>query len=135
MRFLETFTLLTVLITALWNALRAWTALTWRGALTEFIGANFVWILFFGGAVWALAGFSLALALLTRRAWARRALAALSIAYSVWYWAERLLFELPRPNWVFAAIVNFILLAFVMTNVKLMTREAYERKIERSKTA
>lgn len=135
MRFRETLTLLLVLIITLSNVLRLWTALAWRAALEEFAGAGSLTILALGGAVWSLAGFFAAWALLARRRWARHVLAGLSIAYSLWYWAERLLRLAPSPNWAFAAIANFVLLAFVMTNVKLMAREEHERENQHPKTA
>ncbi len=118
MSFRETLTLWLVLITTLWNALRLWTALAWRDTLTEFAGADAVSISIAGGALWTLAGAFAALALLLRWKWERQTLAALALAYSAWYWAERLLWQAPRANWLFAAIVNGVLLVFVLSRLK-----------------
>lgn len=125
--------LILVLSITMWNLLRAWTALAWRVALTEFAGGDLFEAAVISGAGWSLAGIFIAWALLRRKKWAGKILAGVSIAYSIWYWVARLLWQPPRPNWAFAVIVNLLTLAFVAFILKSLSREAYERNVENPK--
>jgi len=55
-------------------------------------------------------------------------------SYTVWYWSERLIWQNPHPNWIFAVIVNLVLFGFILFTTKSLLREAYEQKIENPKS-
>ncbi|MDD2923220.1 MAG: hypothetical protein PHQ36_13120, partial [Anaerolineales bacterium] len=75
-------------------------------------------------------GIAVAWSILQRKTWAANILAAAAIAYSIWYWVERALWQNPRPNGLFAAIVNLSLFVFILFVRKSLSREAYEQKTE-----
>jgi hypothetical protein len=121
---------LLVLTLSAWNGLRLWTALAWQDVLTEFSASPPPIITAVSGAVWMIAGFILFWGIWQRKAWASKLLIGVASGYSVWYWSERLIWQNPHPNWSFAVIVNLAALAFILLNVKSLSREAHERKNE-----
>jgi len=126
--FRATILLALVLLLTIWNALRAWTAFSWRNVLTEFSGGP----LYIGvsGLIWVGIGIWLLLSLWRKKANARMLLFASAASYSVWVWIERLFIQTPRENWLFALIVNLVLLSFVLFASNFWKREAHERKSE-----
>lgn len=128
--FRVTLLLLLVLSLTAWNILRLWTSLTWRPALTEFAGARISAVITISAAVWIFVGIFVAWSILQRKNWAAKILVAAASAYSIWYWVERLVWQNPRPNGLFAVIVNLALILFILFTIKSLSREAYERKIE-----
>ena len=117
-----------VLLLTIWNALRAWTAFSWRNVLTEFSGAP----LYIGvsGLIWLGIGIWLWLNLWQEKANARILLLASAASYSVWIWIDRLFFQVPRENWPFTLVMNLALLSFVFVASNYWKREAHERKSE-----
>jgi hypothetical protein len=126
--FRATLLLWLVLLLTIWNALRAWTAFSWRNVLTEFSGGP----LYIGvsGLIWLGIGIWLLLSLWRQEAYARILLLASATSYSVWVWIERLFLQVPRENWPFALVVNIVLLSFVLFASNFWKREAHERKPE-----
>jgi hypothetical protein len=126
--FRVTILLSLVLLLTIWNALRAWTAFSWRNVLTEFSGAP----LYIGisGLIWLGIGIWLLLSLWRQEAYARILLRASAASYTVWVWIERLLLQVPRENRPFALVVNIVLLSFVLFASNYWKREAHERKSE-----
>ena len=126
--FRVTILLSLVLLITIWNALRAWTAFSWRNVLTEFSGAP----LYIGisGLIWLGIGIWLLLSLWRQEAYARILLRASAASYTVWVWIERLLLQVPRENRPFALVVNIVLLSFVLFASNYWKREAHERKSE-----
>lgn len=122
-----------VLILTAFNLLRAWTALAWRDTLNEFSVQPSSTILLVSGAVWALCGIVLLWGIWQRKAWAEKLLLGASAGYSLWYWTERLVWQNPHPNWLFAVIVNLAIIVFILFSKKSLTREAYERNFENPK--
>ncbi len=131
--FRVTLLLLLVLSLTTWNALRLWTALTWRTVLDEFSAQPNATIIAVSGAVWVVCGILLLWSIWQKKAWAAKLLIGASAGYSVWYWSERFIWKNPHPNWLFAVIVNLILIVFILFATKSMMREAYERNIEHPK--
>ena len=117
-----------VLLLTIWNALRAWTAFSWRDVLTEFSGDP----LYIGvsGLIWLGIGIWLLLSLWQKKANARILLLASATSYTVWIWIERLFLQVPRENWPFALVVNLVLLSFIFFTSSYWKREAHERKLE-----
>jgi hypothetical protein len=68
-----------------------------------------------------------------KKTWAAKMLLGASAGYTGWYWSERLIWQTPHPNWLFAVIVNLGLFAFILFTTKKLTREAHERKNENPK--
>ena len=122
-----------VLILTTLNLLRVWTALAWRDALNEFSAQPSPAILVVSGAVWGLCGIVLLGGIWQKTAWAEKLLLGASAGYSLWYWTERLAWQNPHPNWLFAVIVNLAIIVFILFSKKSLTREAYERNIENPK--
>jgi hypothetical protein len=126
--FRVTILLSLVLLFTIWNALRAWTAFSWRNVLTEFSAAP----LYIGvsGLIWLGIGIWLLMSLWQKKANARILLLASAVSYSVWVWIGRLFLQFPRANWPFALVINLVLLSFVLFASNYWKREAHERKSE-----
>jgi hypothetical protein len=122
-----------VLTLSAWNGLRLWTALAWQNILTEYSASPPPIIIAISGAVWMVAGIILLWSIWQKKAWAAKLLVGVAAGYSVWHWSERLIWQSPHPNWLFAVIVNLALLVFILFTAKLLTREAHERKNESPK--
>ena len=125
--------MLTVLCITGWNALRVWTALAWSNVLNEFSSRPPVMVTAVSGAVWTLTGLLLIWGIWRRKSWAAGLLLGAAAGCSVWYWSERLLWQSPHPNWKFAVIVNLVLLGFISSLIKSLTREAHEQENENPK--
>ena len=116
-----------------WNTLRAWTSLAWRDVLIEYSTQPVSAIITISGVIWQIVGILLLWSIWQNKAWATRLLLRAAAGYTVWYWSERLFFQNPHPNWLFAVIVNLAILIFILFTTKSLAREAYERKIENPK--
>ena len=125
-------TLLYVLVLTLsaWNGLRLWTALAWHDAMAEFSTSPPPAITTISGLTWMILGLFLTWSIWQRKSWTEKLLLGAAAGYSLWYWCERVLWQNPRPNWLFAVTVNLAAIAFILSNVKTLSREAYERKNE-----
>ena len=124
-----------VLTLTIWNIMRVWTSLAWREVLTEFSSQPAFTITAVSGAVWSLLGIYLLWSIWQKKARAANLLIGATAGYTVWYWSERLLlWKNPHPNWLFAVIVNLVVVLFILSCTKSLSREAYERKIENPKT-
>ena len=82
------------------------------------------------GAFWVITGIILVWSILQKKAWATKLLIGAAAGYTVWYWTERFVWQNPHPNWIFAVIVNLAAIIFILFNIKTLSREAYEQKIE-----
>jgi hypothetical protein len=131
--FRVTLLLSLVLILTAWNVLRLWTALAWRNVLNEFSAQPISTVIAVSSAFWTVAGITLLWSIWHKKAWAAKLLIGASAGYTIWYWSERLVWQIPHPNWPFAVIVNLVLMIFILFTTKTLTREAHERKIEHPK--
>ena len=125
-----TLLLLMVLSLTTWNALRLWTSLNWQNILNEFSARPSPTVTALSGGIWAATGIFLVWSILQKKAWAGKLLLGAAAGYTVWYWFERLVWQNPHPNWIFAVIVNLAAIIFILFNIKTLSREAYEQKIE-----
>ncbi len=128
-----TLTLWVVLIIMAWNILRTWTSIAWSGVLIEFSASIAPATSAIIGGIWVVIGFILYWGIWRGKAWAGKMLLGTAAGYTVWYWSERLFIQNPRPNVIFAVIVNLGLLILILFATKSLSREAYERKIENPK--
>ncbi len=122
-----------VLSLTAWNILRLWTALAWRDVLNEFSSQPSPSVLGISGAIWSVCGIIVLWSIWQKKAWAAKLLIGASAGYSLWVWIERLVWQNPHPNWLFAVIVNLVLIVFILFATKSLTREAHERNIENPK--
>jgi formate hydrogenlyase subunit 3/multisubunit Na+/H+ antiporter MnhD subunit len=123
-----------VLSLTAWNVLRLWTSLAWRNALIEFSAHPSPTITSISSLIGILTGAMLFWGIWQNKSWTSKVLIGAATGYTVWYWSERIIWQQPRPNWLFAVIVNLVLLVFVLFCLKSLTREAYERKSQHQKT-
>jgi hypothetical protein len=130
----ETFLYVLVLSLTVWNGLRLWTAIAWRGVLSEFISPAWTVYLAMSGAFWMLSGLILFWLLWQKNARARILLGVAAAGYTVWYWSERFWLHSPGANWPFVLTINAIVVAYLFAIIldqqswKHFQREAYERK-------
>jgi len=122
-----------VLILTAWNAIRLWTVIDWLNVLNEFSAYSISVITAISSVIWIAAGIILLWGIWQKKAWAANLLLGTSAGYTVWYWSGRLIWQTPHPNWLFAVIVNLVLMVFILFTKKSLTREAHERKFESPK--
>ena len=91
--------------------LRLLAALRWWDVLYEFGASLSPLYLCLSGAGWAAAGAILFWSIWTGKRWVYRAFPAAMVPWLAGYWLERLLFQAPRANLVFMAIISTVLLA------------------------
>lgn len=123
-----------VLIFTVWNAIRAWTSITWSGVLAEFSIRMTPETSALIGAFWTVAGLAACWGIWRSKKWGAVLLWIVAVGYTVWYWSERIIFQDPRPNVPFGVIVNLTLFVIIFFASRSLTREAYERDIESPKT-
>jgi hypothetical protein len=123
-----------VLCLTTWNAIRLFASITDWNVLAEFAPRPGPIYISVSATFWTLSGFALWTALRRRspRAWLATAL-YLS-GYTLWWWADRLLLQVPRPNWPFAIVATILILATVTilldhphTKAYLQSRETHEQ--------
>ena len=129
-----TLSLVLVLIFTAWNFIKLWTLLAWQDVLLEFATKPNLYLSAIISTIWIIAGSILTWGILQKKVWSVKMLPALAAGYTVWYWSERLIWHSQKTNLVFAVILNFILLIIFYFGTKSLSREAYERTIENSKT-
>lgn len=125
-----TLTLWLVLILVIWNIIKAWTWMIWQDVLIEFSVRANPFINVGVSIIWVIAGIILVWGILQKKVWSVKMLPALAAGYTVWFWSERLIWQNPRTNTIFAIIVNLIILIIIYFATKSISREAYERTIE-----
>jgi hypothetical protein len=121
-----------VLTLTAWNAVRLWTAIAWRERLAEFAPSPGPFYIGLTGAIWTGVGLVVLWAVWKGKPWTLRLLAAGALAYTAWYWADRLLLQQEHANWGFMLLVNVSLLVYVFLTIRWLIhqREAYEREPE-----
>ena len=105
---------LAVLIIAMWNLLRAGSALVNWNVLLEFAPRPGPWYVVLTASFWTLACLAVLIAIQRRYIHAQGVSMLTLFGYAAWWWADRLfLSQQPRPNVPFAAAVTGILLAAI----------------------
>ncbi len=129
-------TLATALVLSLsaWSIFRVWTAVIWRDVLAEFASRPGPLYIGVTGAIWSILGLAVLWGIGFRKSWALRLLFGGALAFSAWYWTDRLLLQTERANWPFTLAFN--LLAFIpiflstRTNHFTKEREHNEREFK-----
>jgi hypothetical protein len=117
-----------VLILTAWNILQFWTSLAWRATLLEFSTRPAPIIISIVSMALIITGVLILYGIWRRKLWTVKVLLFAAAGNSAWYWADRLIWQEPRPNWPFAVIVNLALILFMIFTTKSLAREAYDRK-------
>ncbi len=110
-----------VLTLSAWGALRLFAALRFSNMLTEFGARLSPLYLSITGAGWAVVGAVLLWGLFSGKLWIHWAIPLSIFLWLVGYWLERLFFESPRENLLFALIASILLL--IVTLVSALNRK------------
>ena len=132
--FPVTLTFWMVLILTIWNAIKAWTFLSWRMTLFDFSTRYPPLAGAVAGIFWVMIGLAFAWGLRQGKPWSAKTLPFAAAGYIIWYWVERLFWQSPRPNSLFVIVFDLASLILVYSASKLLSREAYERNIENQAT-
>lgn len=116
-----------VLISTTLNLIRVWTALSWRAVLLEFDVSPAPGVIAASAFFWAAVGLVTIFAILGKKAWSAPLTLFAAICYSIWVWAEKLIWQAPHPNWSFAVILNLFSVGLILFSYKTLSREAYEQ--------
>jgi hypothetical protein len=119
--FSVTLLLWLVLSLSAWGAVRLLAALRWWNVLTEFEARLSPLYLALTGAGWVVAGALLLWGLFRGTSWIPRAIAASILLWILQYWIERMFFESPRENLLFALILTVVL--FIVTIISAFNRK------------
>jgi len=132
--FSVTILLWLVLSLTAWSGLRLATSIHWWGTLLEFATPPGPLYIAISGGFWLIASISLLWGIWRAKAWIRYALLGAGAGFAVWYWCDRLLFQMQRANWVFALIATVLLLIILSvcvfapgTYTFFSKREAHDR--------
>jgi hypothetical protein len=122
--FSVTLLLWLVLTLSAWGAVRLLATLRWWNVLTEFEARLSPLYLALTGAGWLLLGAVLLWGLFRGKLWISRAILVSILVWIVQYWIERMFFESPRANLVFALIATVGL--FIVTFISAFNRKTKE---------
>jgi hypothetical protein len=129
-----TFLMFTVLCLTAWNAIRLFASIADWNLLAEFAPRPGPVYIAVSATFWTLSGVALWITIRRRSPRARLATAIISGAYALWWWADRLLLQAPRPNWPFAIVATILILAMISillyhphTRAYLQARETHEQ--------
>jgi len=132
-QFRATLLIWLVLSFTAWNSLKLWTLVDWQNTIIEFSAQPGLVIAITSSVIWITAGVILIWGIWQNKFWIGKALIKVGIGYTIWYWTERLLWQAPRPNWLFAVIVNLTLIIIVLFTTRSLIRETHERKSSNTK--
>ena len=113
-----------VLSLSAWGLVRLIAALRWWDLLNEFGARLSPLYLSMTGAAWMVAGAVLLWGLFGGRPWTRLAIFSAICVWLIQYWIERIFFESPRANLVFALIASILL--FIVTLSSALNRRTQE---------
>jgi len=122
--FSVTLLLWLVLSLSVWGAVRLLAALRWWNVLNEFEARLSPLYLSITGAAWMIVGAVLWWGLFRGKMWIYRAIPVSILLWIIQYWIERIFFESPRANLLFALIVTIVL--FIVTLISAFNRKTKE---------
>ena len=111
--FSVTLLLWLVLSLSAWGVVRLLGALRWWNVLNEFGARLSPLYLSTMGVVWIIVGIALLWGLFSGKSWARVAIPTSIFVWIMEYWIERIFFESPRANFLFALVASILL--FIVT--------------------
>lgn len=115
-----------VLSLSVWGLVRLLAALRWWDVLYEFNARLSPLYLSITGAGWAAAGGVLLWGLFSGKRWTRLAIPVSTFLWLMGYWIERIFFESPRANLLFALIASILLLTIALVGAfNRKTREFF----------
>ncbi|HET9915394.1 MAG TPA: hypothetical protein VFQ13_26115 [Anaerolineales bacterium] len=115
-----------VLSLSVWGLVRLLAALRWWDVLYEFDALLSPLYLSITGAGWAAVGGALLWGLFSGKRWTRLAIPISAILWLTGYWIERIFFESPRANLLFALIASILLLTVALVSAfNRKTREFF----------
>jgi hypothetical protein len=130
-----------VLSLSAWGVVRWLAALRWWDVLVEFEARLSPFYLAITGAAWALAGVLLLWGLFSGKLWIRLAIPLSIFLWLMEYWVERMFFESPRANLLFALLASALLLGVTLASALnrktqrfLIRSEEHEQPNENSKS-
>lgn len=131
-----------VLSLSVWGAVRLLATLRWWDVLNEFEARLSPLYLSITGVVWIVTGLVLLWGLFSAKLWTPRAIPVAVFLWLAQYWMERLFFQSPRANLLFALIVSVVLIMVTIisafnrkTNEFFIRSEEHEQPIEYSDAA
>jgi hypothetical protein len=131
-----------VLSLSVWGVVRWLAALRWWDVLVEFDARLSPLYMSITGVVWALMGAVLLWGLFSGKPWTRLLIPLSIFLWLVGYWVERLFFESPRANLVFAFVASILLLSVTLASALnrqtkrfLIRSEEHEQPNENSESA
>ena len=131
-----------VLSLSAWGTVRLFAALRFWDELNEFGARLSPLYLSITGAGWAVVGGVLLWGLFSGKLWTRRAVPASIFLWLVEYWIERIFFESPRENLLFALMASILLVTVTLisalhrkTRQFFIRSEEYEQPNEYSESA
>jgi hypothetical protein len=110
-----------VLSLSAWGVVRLLGALRWWDVLNEFGARLNPFYLSITAASWIVAGAVLLWGLFGGKSWIRLAIPVCIGLWIVEYWVERIFFESPRANFLFALMLSILL--FTVTLVSALNRK------------
>jgi hypothetical protein len=113
-----------VLSLSAWGAVRLIAALRWWNVLNEFDARLNPLYLSITGAGWIVAGAVLLWGMFSGKLWTSFAIPASIFVWVIQYWVERLFFEVPRANILFALTLSLLL--FIVTLISAFNRKTKE---------
>ena len=111
-----TLLLLLVLSLSVWGLVRLLAALRWWDVLYEFDAHLSPLYLSITGAGWAAVGGVLLWGVFSGKQWIRLAIPISVLLWLTGYWIERIFFESPRANLLFALIASILLLSITLVS-------------------
>ena len=131
-----------VLSLSAWGVVRLLGALRWWDVLNEFGARLNPLYLSITAAGWIVAGAALLWGLFRGKSWIRLAIPVCISLWIVEYWVERIFFESPRANFLFALTLSILLLIVTLisalnrkTKTFLVRSEEYEQPNEYTEPA
>ena len=120
-----------VLTLLAWGVLRSYAALRWWTVLAEFKSSLSPAYLSITGAGWGIAGGVLLVSILLRKKWTHRAILTSVSIWLIEYWLERIFYQAPHANVLFAIVGSIVSLSIILiTTLHKSTQDFFTRSEE-----
>ena len=112
--FSATILLWLVLSLTAWSGLRLASAILWWSTLLEFASPPGPLYISVSAGILLVVGIALIWGMWQAKPWIRYALLGTGAGFTVWYWGDRLLFQILHANWFFVLGANVLVLVLVL---------------------